>query len=342
MGQEPRRPALDGSSTPSATKRSSIRAASIQILKRHFARYTPELVEQVCGTPKDRFLRVADALRRASGPEKTGAICYAVGWTQHSTGVQIIRAAAILQLLLGNIGRPGGGIMALRGHASIQGSTDIPTLYDILPGYLPMPNFESGTHTLHDYIEQNGDEDRLVAQHRQVHRQPAQGVVRRRGDRGERLRLRLAAADHRRPLASGLLARHGRRQAWKACSSWARTRPSADRTRGSSGARWRSSNWLVVRDLVEIETASFWYDSPEVERGELRTGGHRDRSLPDAGGGPRREGRLLHEHAAAAAVAREGGRSAGRRAQRDLVHLSPRAAAEGEGRARSAAAQRRA
>ena len=81
------------------------------------------------------------------GPDKTGAICYAVGWTQHSTGVQIIRAAAILQLLLGNIGRPGGGIMALRGHASIQGSTDIPTLYDILPGYLPMPSFESQART---------------------------------------------------------------------------------------------------------------------------------------------------------------------------------------------------
>ena len=92
----------------------------------------------------------------ASGPEKTGAICYAVGWTQHSTGVQIIRAAAILQLLLGNIGRPGGGIMALRGHASIQGSTDIPTLYDILPGYLPMPNFEPKRHTLDEYIKQNG------------------------------------------------------------------------------------------------------------------------------------------------------------------------------------------
>ena len=81
------------------------------------------------------------AFCRASGPERTGAICYAVGLTQHSTGVQIIRTAAILQLLLGNIGRPGGGILALRGHASIQGSTDIPTLYDILPGYLPMPSF---------------------------------------------------------------------------------------------------------------------------------------------------------------------------------------------------------
>ena len=110
-----------------------------QVLKRHFARYTPELVEQVCGIPRERFLEVADVFTAASGREKTAAICYAVGWTQHSTGVQIIRAAAILQLLLGNIGRPGGGILALRGHASIQGSTDIPTLYDILPGYLPMP-----------------------------------------------------------------------------------------------------------------------------------------------------------------------------------------------------------
>ena len=110
-----------------------------QVLKRHFARYTPELVERTCGIPRERFLEVADVFTRASGRERTGAICYAVGWTQHSTGVQIIRAASILQLLLGNIGRPGGGIMALRGHASIQGSTDIPTLYDILPGYLPMP-----------------------------------------------------------------------------------------------------------------------------------------------------------------------------------------------------------
>ncbi len=74
------------------------------------------------------------------GAERTSAICYAVGWTQHTVGVQYIRAASIVQLLLGNIGRPGGGILALRGHASIQGSTDIPTLFDLLPGYLPMPH----------------------------------------------------------------------------------------------------------------------------------------------------------------------------------------------------------
>ena len=102
-----------------------------QVLRRHFSRYTPEMVEEVCGVPADAFVRIADAFCRASGPDRTGAICYADGWTQHSLGVQIIRTAAILQLLLGNIGRPGGGILALRGHASIQGSTDIPTLYDI-------------------------------------------------------------------------------------------------------------------------------------------------------------------------------------------------------------------
>src|SRR5713101_2172757 len=124
-----------------------------QVLTRHFSRYTPEMVERVCGIPRERLLEVADVFTRASGREKTAAICYAVGWTQHSTGVQIIRAAAILQLLLGNIGRPGGGILALRGHASIQGSTDIPTLFDTLPGYLPMPSQKETT--LAAWIEKN-------------------------------------------------------------------------------------------------------------------------------------------------------------------------------------------
>jgi formate dehydrogenase major subunit len=110
-----------------------------QIVRRHFARYTPEMVEEVCGIPRDLFLKVAEALCHNSGRERTSAFCYAVGWTQHTVGVQYIRTATIIQQLLGNMGRPGGGIMALRGHASIQGSTDIPTLYDLLPGYLPMP-----------------------------------------------------------------------------------------------------------------------------------------------------------------------------------------------------------
>ena len=91
----------------------------------------------------------------ASGPEKTAAICYALGWTQHSKGSQLIRTAAILQLLLGNIGRPGGGILALRGHASIQGSTDIPTLFDLLPGYLTMPLFKADPDDLAAHVRKH-------------------------------------------------------------------------------------------------------------------------------------------------------------------------------------------
>lgn len=123
-----------------------------QILKRHYARYTPEMVEKVCGTPKDLFLKVAETITKNSGREKTTVFCYAVGWTQHTVGVQYIRAAAILQLLLGNIGRPGGGILALRGHATIQGSTDLATLYNILPGYLAQPSALKKHATLEEYI----------------------------------------------------------------------------------------------------------------------------------------------------------------------------------------------
>jgi len=123
-----------------------------QILKRHYARYTPEMVQEVCGVPPELFLRVCEAWTRNSGRERTTAVVYAVGWTQHSVGVQYIRAAAIIQLLLGNMGRPGGGIMAMRGHASIQGSTDIPTLFNILPGYMPMPSALAHT-SLEKYLD---------------------------------------------------------------------------------------------------------------------------------------------------------------------------------------------
>jgi formate dehydrogenase major subunit len=127
-----------------------------QVLKRHFARYTPELVADICGCTPEEMIRVAELLCANSGRDRTSAIVYAVGWTQHSTGVQIIRTAAILQLLLGNIGRPGGGIMAMRGHASIQGSTDIRTLYDLLPGYLPQPAADQKHEELDEYVKQEG------------------------------------------------------------------------------------------------------------------------------------------------------------------------------------------
>ena len=124
-----------------------------QILKRHFARYTPEMAAEICGCTPEQLIRVAETLCRNSGRERTSAIVYALGWTQHSTGVQLIRAAGILQLLLGNIGRPGGGIMAMRGHSTIQGSTDLATLYDLLPGYLPQPIAESHHETLDAYVD---------------------------------------------------------------------------------------------------------------------------------------------------------------------------------------------
>jgi formate dehydrogenase major subunit len=124
-----------------------------QVLRRHFARYTPKMVSQICGCKPDDLVRVAELLCRNSGRERTSAIVYALGWTQHTTGVQMIRAAGIIQLLLGNMGRPGGGIMAMRGHCSIQGSTDVPTLFHLLPGYISHPYAVPENATLEAYLK---------------------------------------------------------------------------------------------------------------------------------------------------------------------------------------------
>src|SRR3989442_4408292 len=123
-----------------------------QILKRHFSRYTPEMVEQVCGSPKEKFIKVAEMLLENSGRDRTSAFAYAVAWTQHTYGVQMISCCALLQLLLGNIGRPGAGVMALRGHAAIQGSTDVPTLYHSIHGYMNAPSALRPHETLRDYM----------------------------------------------------------------------------------------------------------------------------------------------------------------------------------------------
>jgi formate dehydrogenase major subunit len=114
-----------------------------QLLKKQYSRYTPEMVERITGIPKDQFLRAADlftSIRKDGDMKKAATIIYAVGWTQHTFGTQIIRTAAMLQLLLGNVGRAGGGVNALRGHSNIQGATDLAGVFDILPGYLKMPN----------------------------------------------------------------------------------------------------------------------------------------------------------------------------------------------------------
>jgi formate dehydrogenase major subunit len=243
-----------------------------QILRRHFARYTPAMVEDTCGVPADAFLRIADAFCRASGPERTAAICYAVGWTQHSVGVQIIRTAAILQLLLGNIGRPGGGILALRGHASIQGSTDIPTLFDILPGYVPMPAFGPQSATLDAYLRMNRSDkggwarlDAYIVSLLKAWYGDAAGAAndfgfgwlpRTTGDHSH-FGYWLDMADRRQTI-EGLFVM-GQNPAVGAPNGRLERRALAN------------LRWLVVRDMVEIETATFWLDSPEIKTGELRT-----------------------------------------------------------------------
>src|SRR5712692_832013 len=119
-----------------------------QLLKQQYSRYTPEMVERITGIPKDQFLKAAELFTsiRANGDmKKVATIIYAVGWTHHTFGTQIIRTAAILQLLLGNVGRSGGGVNALRGHSNIQGATDIAGVFDNLPGYLKVPTPADGS-----------------------------------------------------------------------------------------------------------------------------------------------------------------------------------------------------
>src|SRR5436190_1866092 len=240
-----------------------------QLLKKHYARYTPELVAETCGCSVEQFVEYCEAVCEGSGREQTGAFVYSVGWTQHTVGVQYIRTAAIVQQLLGNMGRPGGGVMALRGHASIQGSTDIPTLFNILPGYLPMP------HT-----EQYGDFDDFV----QTNTSPtgwwghfdAYWVSLMKAYFGEHatkdndwLFNNLPRVDEDNSAYwTTLQMLDGKVKGYVIAGE----NPAV----GNSNAKAHrlalaKLDWLVVRDVVEIESAAFWHDSPEIESGELKT-----------------------------------------------------------------------
>ena len=242
----------------------------LQVLRRHFARYTPEMVEKICGISPALFLKVADALVAASGPEKSAAICYAVGWTQHSKGVQIIRAAAILQLLLGNIGRPGGGILALRGHASIQGSTDIPTLYDSLPGYLAMPRGDGTEETLGDHLAHNTKPTGLWNNY------PAYFISLLKAYYGKNAS---AENDFGYDWVPKITGNHsffeyvydmadGKMEGMFVMGQNPAVAGVNSRLQRKALSKLK---WLVVRDLVEIEAAAFWRESPEIERQELKS-----------------------------------------------------------------------
>jgi formate dehydrogenase major subunit len=130
---------LDGEGNPRRDPTLRDPNSVFQLLRRHYSRYTPEMVERVCGIPRAKFEEVAKLYCSTSGPDKTGTITYALNLTQHTNGVENIRSLCMLQLLLGNIGRPGGGVVALRGHANVQGATDLELLYHELPGYMAMP-----------------------------------------------------------------------------------------------------------------------------------------------------------------------------------------------------------
>src|SRR3984957_7561062 len=240
-----------------------------QILKRHFARYTPEMVAEVAGVPEDQFLEVARLITENSGRDRTTAFVYSLGWTQHTVGVQYIRTAAILQSLLGNMGRPGGGILALRGHASIQGSTDIPTLFDLLPGYLPMP-FAHGDDDLASYVQDESVQNGFWA------------------NTGDYMVSLLkawwgdaATADNDfcydyLPRLTGSHSTYETVLAQMAGTCTGYFLFGQNPAVGSANARMQrmglaNLDWLVVRDLVMIESATFWQNGPELETGEMRT-----------------------------------------------------------------------
>ncbi len=237
-----------------------------QVLKRHYERYTPEMVERVCGIPPETFLRVAEEITRNSGRERTTAFAYAVGWTHQTKGVQIIRAASILQLLLGNMGRPGGGIMALRGHASIQGSTDISTLFNTLPGYIPSP--EATAHpTLDEFVADNSAATGFWGNMR------AYTVSLLKAWWGEAA---TAENDFCFDYLPKITGDHGNYQSVidmidgkvRGYFLWGEN-PAVGTANGRMQRKGLANlEWLVVRDNVMIDSASFWKDGPEVLEGE--------------------------------------------------------------------------
>lgn len=243
----------------------------LQILRRHYARYTPEMVEEACGISREDFDYLASSIVESSGRERTTCFAYAVGWTQHTGGAQFIRAAAILQLLMGNMGRPGGGIMALRGHATIQGSTDIPTLFNLLPGYLPMPM--AGTHDrFAEYVESIGTKDQkgywAEAETYAVNLLKAWW--------GEAATAENDWAFDYLPRLSGA---HGTYQTMMAMLQdevdgffLLGQNPAVGSANGRMQRLAMSHlKWLVVRDFSMIESATWWKEGPEIDSGELRT-----------------------------------------------------------------------
>ena len=233
-----------------------------QLLKKHFARYTLETAAEICGCTVEQIVEVAESLCQNSGRDKTSAFVYAVGWTQHTTGVQMIRAAGIIQLLLGNIGRPGGGIMAMRGHCSIQGSTDIPTLYDLLPGYLPQPVCDKHHEKLDDYVEYEGEPSGYWVNFKKFTVSLLKAwygeAAQKKNDYGFKWLPRLDGDYSQLPFFRRMC--KGKVQGYFVLGqNPAGGGPNANVHRQGL----RQLDWLVVMDWFETETAMFWKDDPK-------------------------------------------------------------------------------
>jgi formate dehydrogenase major subunit len=240
-----------------------------QLVKKHFSRYTPEIVEKISGCPKETFLKVAETILASSGADKTTAFAYAVAWTQHTYGVQIIGACALLQLLLGNIGRPGAGVMALRGHASIQGSTDVPTLYHSIQGYMAAPSGLKKHDTLQDYLKAETLPTGYWAN------MPKFVVSYLKSMYGD-------AATQENQFGwdwhPKLLGDHSHMAMFVAMNAGAvkgmfciGQNPATSLNAKLERSGLRKLDWLVVKDNWLTETATFWKNAPEVKNGAVNT-----------------------------------------------------------------------
>jgi formate dehydrogenase major subunit len=234
----------------------------LNLLRKHYARYTPKMVSNICGCEPEDIERVAELLCQNSGRDRTSAIVYAVGWTQHSVGPQIIRAAGILQMLLGNIGRPGGMVMAMRGHCSIQGSTDVPTLYDLLPGYLPQPMIEEHHQNLDGYVDFEGFETgywskmkpMIVSLLKAYYGSSATPA----NDFGFKWLPRLDGDYSQLPFFERMV-----RNEVKGYFVFGQNPAAGAPNAGLHRDGLRKLKWLVVMDWFETETATFWKDDPK-------------------------------------------------------------------------------
>ena len=242
--------------------------AVFQIVKRHFSRYTPEMVAEVTGCPKETFLAVARTILENSGRDRTTVWTYAVGWTQHTYGPQMIGCSALLQLLLGNMGRPGGGVMALRGHASIQGSTDIPTLYHSIHGYMLAPSALRKHGSLREYLAAEASATGywanmpkfLVSYLKSMYGKAATPE----NDFGFDWHPKITGDHSHMPMFVAMA--EGQVKGMICIGQNPATSLNASLERKGM----RNLEWLVVKDNFLTESATFWYHAPEVANGEIK------------------------------------------------------------------------